>query len=177
MANHGKMEQLMLDIRKTPLFRQLIPMEAQIGWPIPLRREGKVYVTLPFFGASSQSQSQTVLFPPFAKMTLEWSNQKVVEYVNFRFQNPFTEAKWEKSVGTFPHPTIAQMSVGEYQEKRHQLLTMYDAMFENLSNGLTLSPEWNGQFSKLLRTLIEPALEPYYRTLGSKFFDRFLPNQ
>ena len=140
MASKGKMEQLMLDIRKTPLFRQVVPMEAQIGWPIPLRREGKVYVTLPFFGANTKSPGKTVLFPPFAKMTLEWSNLLIVEYVNFRFQNPFVDGKWEQSVGTFPHPAVAQMSVGEYQEKRHQLLTMYDLFELNKVNFTYVRP-------------------------------------
>ncbi len=169
-----KIENLMEDIRKTSLFRQLVPMEAQSGWPIPQRKDGKVYVTLPFFAARTQGKGQTALFPPFAKITLDWSNKMVVEYVNFRYSSPWPEANWEKQVGTFPHPEIAQMTVGEYQEKRRQLLAMYDKMLEKLTQGKPFSPQWKEGFSQLLRTLMEPSLEPYYRALGSKFFDHFL---
>lgn len=175
MLSLGKTEQLMQDIRKTPIFRQLIPMEAQIGWPIPLRREGKVYVTLPFFGASTKTPGKTILFPPFAKMTLEWSTLLIVEYVNFRFQNPFSEVKWEQPIGTFPHPAVTNMTVEEYQAKRHELLIMYDEMLEHLLKGQNLSPDWNRKFSQILRLMMEPDLETYYQALGAKFFGRFLP--
>ena len=85
----GKTEQLMKDVRKMSIFHQLIPIEAGIGWPIPLRKEGKVYVTLPFYGLSTQKeQGQTLLSPPFATLTIDWSNQIPVEYVNLRFRNP-----------------------------------------------------------------------------------------
>jgi hypothetical protein len=174
MASTGKIEQLMQDIRKTPIFRQLIPMEAQIGWPIPLRREGKVYVTLPFFGSSTKTPGKTILFPPFAKMTLEWSTLLIVEYVNFRFQNPFSEVKWEQPIGTFPHPAVTNMTVEEYQAKRHELLIMYDEMLEHLLKGQNLSPDWNQKFSQILRLMMEPDLETYYQALGAKFFGRFL---
>lgn len=169
-----KIETLMEDIRKTPLFRQLIPMEVQSGWPIPQRKGGKVYVTLPFFGAHTQGKGQTVLFPPFAKITLDWSNQMVVEYLNLRYSNPWPEANWQEQVGTFPHPEVAQMTVEEYRAKRRQLLAMYDQILDNLAQGKPFSPEWKGEFSQLLRILMEPSLEPYYRALGAKFFDHFL---
>ena len=171
----SKTEQLMKDIRKTPLFRQLIPQEAGVGWPIPLRKGGKVYVTLPFFGfAPTDQKGVTKLFPPFATITLDWSNQVPVEYVNLRFRNPAPELNWEGEVGTFPHPAVNQITVGQYQERRRELLGMYDEMLDNLSQNHPFTPEWNQQFSDNLRLLIEPALEPYYRVLGEKFFQRFL---
>ena len=38
-----------------------------------------------------------------------------------------------------------------------------------------LPASWADDFSSLLRKLVEPGLEPYYRKLGPGFFDRFLP--
>lgn len=171
----SKTEQLMKDIRQTPLFRQLIPQEAGVGWPIPLRKGGKVYLTLPFFGFAPTAQKGfTKLFPPFATITLDWSNQVPVEYVNLRFRNPAPELNWEGEVGTFPHPAVSQMTFGQYQQRRRNLLEMYDQMFDMLSQNSPFSEEWCEQFSQLLRLLVEPSLEPYYRALGGKFFDRFL---
>ena len=170
----GKTELLLQDVRKMPLFRQIVPLEAAIGWPIPLRKDGKVYITLPFYGCTPK-KGQTSLFPPFATLTLDWANLMPVEYVNLRFRNPALDLNWEGQIGTFPHPAIAQITRGEYLEKRRELLAMYDEMFDNLSQNTPFTLEWNQQFSETLRLLIEPSLEPYYRVLGGKFFDRFLP--
>jgi len=175
MEPKSKTEKLIEDLRKTPIFRQVIPMEAQIGWPLPVRREYKVYVTFIFFGAKNQGQGETILFPPFAKMTLDWSNQTPVEYTDFRFENPWKDAKKEGQIGTFPHRAIASLKVEEYLKKRRELLEMYDEMLFKLSQRQSLSSEWNNRFSQLLRLLLEPSLEPYYRVLAPKFFDRFLP--
>lgn len=72
---------LMEEIRKTPIFRQLVPQEAGIGWPIPLRKamepesQKRVFITLPFYGFARIPQSdETALYPPFAALTLDWSN-------------------------------------------------------------------------------------------------------
>jgi hypothetical protein len=133
-----------------------------------------VYVTLPFYGASSKDKGNTILYPPFAKITLDWVNQIPVEYVNLRFQNPAPELNWEKEVGIFPHTAVISLGVAEYLEKRKQLLAMYSEMLDQLITGVTLSDTWNAQFSNLLSTLLEPPLEPYYRAISPKFFDRFL---
>lgn len=176
---------LLEEIRKTSIFRQLVPQEAGIGWPIPLRKamppdnQKYVFITLPFYGFARTPQSgETALYPPFATLTLDWSNQVPVEYVNLRFRNPWTEGQWStERVGTFPHSTIAHLSVSQYLERRNELLAMYDVLFNALANDEGLSPEWCTSFSNLLRQLMEPALEPYYRALGPKFFERFLPVQ
>jgi len=78
-------------------------------------------------------------------------------------------------VGVFPHDAVRGLSVAAYSEKRSALLAMYDELFESLAGQSTLSPEWNARFSAALRMLVEPSLEPYYRALGEKFFERFLP--
>jgi hypothetical protein len=52
---------------------------------------------------------------------------------------------------------------------------MYAELIEAMENDRTLAPEWEKSFSSLLRLLMEPPLEPYYRALGPKFFNHFLP--
>lgn len=174
-TKNSKTAQLLDDVRKMPIFRQLIPQEAGVGWLIPLRKEGKVYVILPFYGYTPK-ESQSVLYPPFATMTLSWANLTPVEYVNLRFENPAPELNWLKEVGTFPHPAVKNLTIKEYREKRQELLTMYDEMLDNLTQSNPFDSQWCDRFSQLLRLLIEPPLEPYYRVLGEKFFGRFLPS-
>jgi len=168
-------EQVMKNIRKMPVFRQLIPQEAGIGWPIPLRKENRVYVTFLCFGESPNAERNlTILYPPVATLTLDWSTQVPVEYVSLRYANPWPEGQWDGQIGTFPHAAIAHMTVGEYKTRRGDLLSLYDEMFNKLAENQPFSSEWKARFSNLLRLLMEPALEPYYRILGRKFFERFL---
>ena len=176
MENKPCMVDFLHDLRHIPIFRQLIPQEAGIGWPIPVRKSGTVYVTVPFYGFEyNKEQQQTKLFPPFATLTFNWENKLPVEYVNLRFRNPWPEGPWQEQAGVFPHPAVAHLSVGQYQQKREELLAMYDEMLATLAQGGTFSAEWTTAFSTLLRMLMEPALESFYRALAPKFFERFLP--
>jgi len=172
-----KTERLFDELRNTPLFRQLVPMEAGIGWPIPLRRDGRVYVTLPLFsfGTGASGGKQIQLYPPFASVTLNWATQRPVKYVTFRFEAPWTLGPSAEPVGIFPHDAIAKLSIGAYTERRKELLGLYDELCESLAGKGAFTAERSARFSELLRQLIEPSLEPFYRTLGPKFFERFLP--
>jgi hypothetical protein len=171
----SRTEQLVKDIRKLPIFQQLIPMEAGIGWPIPVRKEGQLYVKLLFFGQSRAEGRQGVaLFPPLATMTLNWKNGVVVEYVNLRFQNPAPELNWQDRAGIFPHLAVKQMSVSEYKQKRQELYAMYDSLLDTLDRGGSRSPEEDRKFAELFTMLLEPSLTPYYRAIAGKFVDSFL---
>ncbi|AFZ37949.1 hypothetical protein Sta7437_4485 [Stanieria cyanosphaera PCC 7437] len=172
----GYTEKLLKNIRKMSVARQLIPMEASTGWSIPLRQEGKVYLIVPFFSTNRNSEGQIALFPPFATITVDWTNQVPVEYVDLRFKNPAPELIWTEPVGTFPHARVSRMKVKEYEQKRRELLSMYDEMLSTLVEGNSFSQQWIERFQELLSLLLEPDLEPYYRALAPKFFARFLGN-
>ena len=163
-------------IRKSPVFTSLVALEACTGWPFPVRKNGRVYVSIPFFGCPrTAGQKENPLYPPFAVITAQWSNGLVVEYLNLRFRNPWPEGKWDEQVGTFPHAAVAGLSVSEYTAKREELFAMYDELFDTLEKGGEFNEDWTTRFESLLRLLLEPSLEPYYRALAPKFFDRFLP--
>ncbi len=172
---HKPMTQVMQDIRRMPLVRQLVPQEAGISWPMPLRKEGRIYVTFAFFGMFyQQEQQQTALFPPFATLTLNRVNLLPVEYVNLRFRNPWPAGNWEAQADIFPHAGLAHLSIGQYQQKREELLSMYDEMMATLAEGGTFAPEWTAAFRRLLRLLMEPGMVPFYRALAPRFFAHFL---
>jgi hypothetical protein len=176
MNEISKTERLLKSVRQMPLYRQLVPMEAAIGWPIPSRKDDEVYMKLLFHGQGASPEGKGVaLYPPFAALTLRWDNGLPVEYVSFRFRNPAPELDWEGIVGLFPHEAVASLTKKDYLQKRQELLQMYDALFQGLETGKPLSDEWNAQFTALLRLLVEPDLEPYYRALAPGFFDHFMP--
>lgn len=172
----GKTEQLIKTIRRSPVFTTLVPAEAGTGWPFPVRKGKAVFVTVPFFGCPRvPGQKQTPLYPPLATITADWSNSVIVEYASLRFKNPNPDLNWDDQVGTFPHEAITKMTIGQYKEKRAELFSLYSEMFEKLASGGEFTPDFATRFSAALRLLLEPSLEPYYRALAPKFFDRFLP--
>ena len=175
----SRTENFVQDIRKMPLFKQVVPMEAAVGWPIPRRKVGDLYVKFPLFGQAKITKDEKVnlnLFPPFAMMTFNWQTLRLVEYIDFCFRSPDPELKWqgEISIGTFPHPAISkQMSVEDYMKKRHELYVMYDHLFDVLANGKSQTSEEDSAFSYLFSLMLEPPLVPYYRVLGGKFLKHF----
>lgn len=160
---------LMASVRRTPLFRQLVPMEAGIGWPIPLRRSPSLYVKLPLFGFAPGRPTR--LFPPFAVLTVDHATARPVEYVDLRYAQPWPVPATPEPVGEFPHEAV-RGRLGDYRKDRTRLLECYDGMLTSLCDD---SPFVEAEeFTELLGRLVEPALLPYYRMLGPRFYERFL---
>ncbi|MFI1682869.1 hypothetical protein [Streptomyces sp. NPDC020607] len=163
-------------LRRMPLFRQLVPMEAGIGWPVPLRlsrRSGtpRVCLRLPLFGMRPLSGGGAELFPPFATVTLDRATGRPLEYVDLRLTRPWPAPDDTRPVGVFPHKAV-DGTVGDYRAARRELLALYDDLCDSLAAHLPFERE--DRFAALLRTLLEPGLEPYYRVLGPDFFTHFL---
>ena len=164
-------EKALTEIREQSIFKSLIPMQAGVGWPVPTRNKGSVYLNIPVFGMQRAIKDQPVfLFPPFATLTVSWPNLVVMEYVNLRWRKPWTEAEFSKPAGTFPHAEIADLSVGQYNEKRTRLLTIIDKILSNNINNEELN-----EFKIMLKIMMEPSLLPYYRKLYPKYYDHCLP--
>jgi hypothetical protein len=168
-------ETRMRELRTMPLFRQLVPMEAGVGWPIPVRRDGCVYMRLPLFGFRPLPErgAGVQLYPPFAMITVEWRTGRPVEYVDLRFSRPWPVEERTGPVGTFPHEGAAD-SPRAYEADRDALLERYDELFERLELGDPIPSEWAEDFGDRLGRLVEPALLPYFRILGEQFYTRFL---
>ncbi|MEH1013118.1 hypothetical protein V6U90_08395 [Micromonospora sp. CPCC 206060] len=169
---------LMHDVRRTPTFRQLLPMESMLAWPIPLRRGAAdgpagVYLRLPVFGGARVAGGGVDIHPPFATLTVCWGTGRIVEYTDLRFTRPWPVPAGAPPVGRFPGEAL-RVSIGEYLRLRERLLRRYDELLDNMSRGRSLPTATAQEFGSLLARLIEPGLEPYLRILGPKFFDRFL---
>lgn len=170
----------MANVRRTPLFRSLVPMEAGVGWPIPVVPSGRldgdaVTMKLPLFGMQPAPEPGVAahLYAPFATVSLDWKTLRIVEYVDLRHKGVWPDAVWEQSVGSFPHDAVS-VSRGEYLARRAALLDRYDELFGMLAQRREPSVEWSQDFADLLAALVEPGLLPFLRQLGPKFFTKYL---
>jgi hypothetical protein len=163
----------MAAVRRSPVFRQLIPQEAVTGWPLPNRRDDSTYVTLPFHRMSRRGgeTGQWDLYPPFATLSFDWGDGRLVAYRDLAYDRPWEPP--EGPVGTFPHSSETA-SKRRYLERRAELLVAYDELFQKLATADTFENAWITRFGALLGELMEPSLKPFYRALAPKFVDRFL---
>jgi hypothetical protein len=170
------------DLRRMPLFRQLAPMEAGIGWPVPVRhRPGwraatSVYVRMPLFGFHPRA-GEVRLYPPFAAITLAWAGSggrpRPLEYADLRFTQPWAVNGSPEPVGTFPHPAV-RGTVDEYLAHRDRLFGLYDELLDALAGNARFDGPSYQDFGELFRLLMEPSMERYYRSLAPKFCEEFL---
>jgi hypothetical protein len=166
--------ELMREVRRMPIFHQLVPAEAGVGWPLPSRKAGRLYLTLPFFGMPpTGTKGETPLYPPFATMTLDWHTAKPVAYSDLHATRPWPPIAVR--VGTFPHAEVRRLKRAEYLRLREELLRLCDEVFASLAGGSRLRRESVSRYRELWRLLMEPSLEPYYRHLAPGFTERFLP--
>ncbi|MFE7835011.1 hypothetical protein ACFU53_02725 [Streptomyces sp. NPDC057474] len=172
-------EILCRELRRSPVFHRLVPMESGIGWPLPVPvvQDGapRVYVRLPLFVMRPDPAGGADLFPPFATATLDWSTQRLVEYTDLRFKEPHrSRTEWSQPVGRFPHPAVEGLTTNAYRGLRAQLFALYDELFDELSVGRQPGGGWAEEFGGLLSQLLEPALVPHYRQLAPRFLGRHL---
>ncbi|WP_298798349.1 hypothetical protein [uncultured Pseudonocardia sp.] len=171
---------LMSGLRSMPLFRQVVPMEALVGWPIPARHnpgwDGRtaVYLKFPLYGYHRPARrgEPTRLLPPFAMLTLNWANGAPVEFVDFRYSRPWPITATPPVIGEFPHAAVRELSGGDYLAARVRLAELYDGLFESLGDGSGFDGE--AELADLLGRLLEPCLAPYYRMIAPRFAERFL---
>ena len=174
----GRTEQLTRDVRKMPLFRQLVPQEAGVGWPMPFRKANGVYVTLLFFGYGQDPDSgSTAVYPPFSMVTVDWANWRAMEYLDLRYRHPWPDDQCTARAGTFPHQAVAGLSVAEYRGTSYRDVLRLRRNTRSSGVGNRGSRRSRHAIRERLRVLMEPGLELYYRALSPQFFGRFLPTR
>jgi len=169
-----KIETFMKSIRNSPVGRQVIPMECMTGWPILMRKNSRIYIKLLYFKTQPREKGNTGLYPPLLMIVAEYETGRIVELADLRFKSIWPDFSWDSPAGYFPHEAVAQMTVSEYQELKSEFMRMYDQMIDTMLSDKSFSQEWEMRFSGILAAIMEPALIPYYKEMGNKFFSYFL---
>jgi hypothetical protein len=167
-----QIETFIKSARNSSIGRQVVPMEAITGWPIPFEQNGKLFFKLLYFGVGRKEKGKTELFPPCVMLVLNYKTGEVVEYTNFYFSSPWPEMKRDVPVGYFPHPAVAGMRLSEYRQQKKELMIMYDQLIEAFLNHKQPGDEWNDKFFGILAILLEPSLRRFYQTMGGDFFNK-----
>jgi hypothetical protein len=167
----------MAGISATPLYGQLVPTSSVVGWPIPVRhRPGwdgatKVFLRLPLFRFEATDGGSNSWCPPFATVTLLWDTGQPMEFLDLRYSRP-----WPRTGDTEPVISVQRRESGNRTRDNevHRLLILYDQLFDSLLATEPFAGSAEAEFRVLLRAMVEPELEPYYRALGPGFWNTFL---
>jgi hypothetical protein len=164
-------------LRRTPMYRQLVPMEAVTGWPWPLRgADGALHLAVPLLGARvGPGGGPATLRPPFARITVRWRTGLPVEYVDHRFSNPWPEADWTAPCGSFPHAALEGLGRGDYLTLVARAYALLDEAFDALEARAPVPPALDAELASLLRRLVHPGLAPFYLALAPGFFRGRVP--
>jgi hypothetical protein len=187
----SRTKQLMTELRHTSWFRDLVPVEASMSWPVPfLGDNNTIYVTFMLFGTAAMQSRQrqegvsqtnveskayvTALFPPFAGVTVNWLNGQLVDYTHYRFRSKWKTVNFDQPIGIFPHPEVAEMPRALYLAMRDQLCFFYDRLLDDLYLGVEPPSQWVNDVQCVLNLMIEPALKSFYKELAPQFYAEFM---
>jgi hypothetical protein len=165
---------LLDDLRRSPAFRALVPMEALLGWPIPLRHrepQNRLYAQLLPHGqrAPERRGDPTALFAPLGVLTVTWPTGQVVGWSEAGFLRSWTRTS--DPVADFPHDAVRDLPIREYLARREELLGLYDDVFDAMATDVLF--DGYERFATLLTMLMPPGLLPWYRSEAPRFVERF----
>lgn len=174
----SRVEFLIDAARRSGLGREVIPIEAIAGWPHLILRgkpEKKVVLSIPFMTSWGVSVGNTMLFAPTHVFQLEWETGKLVRYFRPESEELWSAELLESPIATFPHESLRAMTVSDYRALRQEAYEGYAQVAKAMASGGHISKTGVERFREVMRQLVEPSMEPFYRKMGPIFFDRFLP--
>lgn len=158
----------MEELGRSNVGRHLIPLEASVAWPIPYQANERAYLILPIYSRRPVQDGRFAIFPWSAALTLEWTTERLVEYIDFQFKSPWSKLDFGQPIG------IAEPFTDVIVEQVNTLLKLYDELFDAVTLGQTPPPFWIDLFRRALSDLIEPSHQEFYKQLAPKFYEGFI---
>lgn len=170
----SQVEQVHTETRNHPICRHLVPMESILSFPVPARREGRVYLRFHIYqrGPAPQGQPRPI-YRPHARLSVEYPTGRPVEYVDLLFAEGAPATPSSEVVGAGLNPALVELSFPEVIAKRSALFEALEAIVPLLGRE-SLTAEERGKVADgrtLWESVVEPGLQPFYRALNPAFFD------
>jgi hypothetical protein len=139
-------------------------------WSYPIFvRSGTKEVLWLFFVSKMVTDAKlkaTYVFRPFASILTVPNTNQVIQYQNYELgQDPFPEVTWKIPLSKFPHVTIENLTIKEFEEKERLLSSLYikdTCMFKEKN-------EISGELIKLYIELCSPHFLDFIKCLAPEF--------
>jgi hypothetical protein len=139
------------------------------SYPIFVRSETKEVLWL-FFVSKMITDAKlktTYVFRPFASILAVPNTNQVIQYQHYKLgQDPFPDDSWEKPLSKFPHDSIKNLTIKEFEEKERVLSSFYTKdtqLFEEKN-------EISGELKELYIELCSPHFLDFIKCLAPEFY-------
>ncbi len=155
---------------KSPARIQLTGVDSSPSLPVPILVDGKPYFCfLSFIGKRLRKEEKIKIYRPYSKFVVKFGTGKIVNYVDYTFEDEFLNTDWETPIGEFPHDSIAEFTRKKYSEMRYSLISQYDKVVKDLQTGPMKKAD--REFRDQFFSLCEPSLIPFLAKIGRSFFE------
>ena len=138
------------------------------SYPIFVRSGHKEILWLYFVSkmVTDAKLKTTYVFRPFASILTVPNTNQVIQYQNYKLgQDPFPKVSWEKPLSKFPHVSIENLTIKEFEKKERTLSSFYTEdtqLFEE-------KKEISGELKKLYLELCSPHFFDFIKCLSPEF--------
>ena len=152
-----------------------MPLGYSAGIPLLKDCNGRLCVVIPYLRYKSTGKvDKTLIYPIRFAVTVEVPEGKIVGFSNLEYAKGYSKVKFDEPCGLFRHEAIQDLTKKQYNEKRKELLGMYDKLIAALMGEGDYTEEDETAMKSLLGTLLEPCLFGAYKALDKNFYNRFL---
>ena len=176
MDNRISIEKIIKEMKTSDFMLNCkMPMGYSAGLPVLQIRNGALCLMIPYLKYKITGEvDKTLVFPIRYTLVLELPEQNIVSFSDLAYNNQFESIDFSKPVGFFRHDSIKKLTKAEYQNTRHELLSLYNKLAEALVFDESFTDADDAKMRELLRLLVEPSLYPMYRALDADFYNKYL---
>jgi hypothetical protein len=165
-ADASPVEAWWLTLRSQTM-RQL-PVESALSWPVPLVRDGQLYLAAFYYGVRRVAGPGTGLaLPPIARVVASYPAGRLMSFVHRQLTDLFPGLPSTGELG----PLVAvQQPPTERMRDRKALFALYSPILDQYHKGAQ-EHDQRQAFQVAFMRLAEPGLLPYYWALNPDFFE------
>lgn len=164
----SKIEELQRKIRNHPIYEHLIPLESTLSLPVPLARDGYIYLRFLVYQIGHVPKGQPrPIYRPVVRLTVEYPSGRFVEYSDLSFVEDAPRNPEGEQIG---YALASSLDYDQVIAKRAALLAALEQLIHTITEPGWASQDSTTNWQELWYDLVEPALQPYYQALNPSLF-------
>ena len=193
---HFELQQFIKDLNKNAFVKACnIPMDYKASYPIFFKKQGEVFLTVPFRKRKKTTRDEefavfpagyTVTFRLFVLTDLPqhikeitgkeegYAGAAAVAFETLRYHEDMQTLSFDKPIDLFPHPALKELGSEEYRDAVGRVYAAYDAVLNDLLGIEACAGIDKVELQQLLSVLVEPVTKSVYERLDKDFAQTYL---
>lgn len=152
-----------------------MPLGYTAGFPVLQIVNDRLCVKVPYLKYKVTGQvDKTLVYPIRYVITILLPEGKIVGFEDLTMNDRFKKVHFYNPAGLFRHDSIKDLSKAEYNQKRDELLAMYDKVANALIYGDEYTAEDDEKMAELTKMMVEPCNLPVYKAIDRDFYEKYL---